>query len=196
MKQIIIIHGGSSFSSYDAYIHSLKSSELNYDRLKKSLKWRDWLADSMSDEDVLLPDFPNKHNAVYDEWKIYFEKLIPFFTDDVRLVGYSLGGMFLTKYLHETALTPPVRQLILIAPSYDDDSVEDLGSFRITSAEGLQRSASEIHIFHSEDDPVSPFSELTKLHKDIPSATVHTFTDRNHFFQPTFPELLEVLSQK
>lgn len=150
----------------------------------------------MPESDVLLPDFPNKHNAVYDEWKIYFEKLIPLLGSDVQLIGYSLGGMFLSKYLHETALESPVRRLILIAPCYNDNSIEDLGSFQVESARGLERSASEIHLLHSEDDPVSPYSELKKFQNDLPDAISHTFKDRNHFFQPTFPELLKILKQK
>ena len=32
--------------------------------------------------------------------------------------------------------------------------------------------------------------------RDLPTAKVHIFKDRNHFFQPTFPELKEPLEQK
>ena len=42
-------------------------------------------------------------------------------------------------------LSPPVRRLVLVSPCYDDESVEDLGSFRVTSAVGLEKSAREIH---------------------------------------------------
>lgn len=196
MRQIVIIHGGSSFNSYESYVDNLRSSSIDYERLLYSQKWREWIAQEIPSADVLLPNFPNGQNASYDEWKIYFEKLLTLLGDDVQLVGYSLGAMFLVKYLHENALEEPVRRLVLIAPCYDDDSTEDLGSFRIESATGLEQSAKEIHLFHSEDDPVVPFEELEKFNKDIPSAIVHTFDDRNHFFQPTFPELKELLIKK
>src|SRR5690606_28810304 len=98
-----------------------------------------------------------------DEWKIYFEKLIPFFGGDVRLVGHSLGAMFLAKYLQDNPLERKVRQLILVAGGYDDDSVEDLGSFGISSATNLTESAESIHLLHSKDDPVVPFAELAKF---------------------------------
>ena len=193
MKQIVIIHGGSSFNSYENYLNHLKSSQLHYERLLWSQKWRDWLAQEIVGADVLLPDFPNKQNANYAEWKIYFEKLLPLLGDDVQLVGYSLGAMFLAKYLHESPLRSPVQRLVLISPGYDDESVEDLGSFRVTSATGLEKSASEIHLSHSKDDPVVPFTELAKFQQDLPTANLHIFEDRNHFFQPTFPELKELL---
>ena len=195
MKQIVIIHGGSSFNSYENYLDNIKNSQLHYERLLWAQKWREWLAQSITDHDVLLPDFPNKQNAQYEEWKIYFEKLLPLLGSDVQLIGYSLGAMFLAKYLHESPLSSPVRRLVLVSPCYDDESVEDLGSFRVTSAAGLEKSAKEIHLFHSKDDPVVPFTELAKFQRDLPTAKAHIFEDRNHFFQPTFPELKELLKK-
>lgn len=196
MKQIVIVHGGSSFDSYENYLNNLKSSQLHYELLLYSLKWRDWLAQETVDADVLLPNFPNRQNANYGEWKIYFEKLLPLLDGDVQLVGYSLGAMFLVKYLHEKPLEKPVRRLILAAPCYNDESPEDLGSFHINSAGSLEKSAEEIHLFHSKDDPVVPFSELAKFQRDLPSAKIHVFEDRGHFFQSTFPELKELLEEK
>lgn len=193
MRQVVIINGGSSYNSYDRYLDDLKFSPIDYERLKKSSTWREWISNEMPEADVLLPRFPNAQNAVYDEWKIYFENLIPLFGDEVVLVGYSLGAMFLVKYLNQNKLDQKVDKICLIAPSYDDESVEDMGSFKIQSANGLPQNTDEIHLFHSVDDFVSPYSELAKFESDLPKAKVHRFTDRNHFFQPTFPELLEVL---
>lgn len=193
MKQVVIIHGGSSFNSYDSYINTLKSMEIDYDRLKLQKKWKPWIAEQLPEVDVLLPTFPGGSNAVYDEWKIYFEKLLPFLNDDVRLVGHSLGAMFLAIYLNKNPLTRPVRQLVLIAGGYDDDTKEELGSFQVQSAKNLPNSAREIHLFHSEDDPVVPFGELAKFQADLPSATSHVFQNRKHFNDATFPELLEIL---
>lgn len=195
MKQVIHVHGGNSFNSYESYLENLKALEIDYERLKPQKSWRLWLAEQLPESDVLLPSFPNSNNAVYDEWKIHFEKLLPFFGDDVRLVGHSLGAMFLAIYLHEESLPRKVRQLCLIAGGYDDETNEELGSFRVTSARGVAASAQEIHLFHSQDDPVVPFSELAKFQADLPGAIIHTFTDREHFDQPTFPELLAVLQK-
>ena len=196
MRQVLIIHGGTSFNSYESYVRGLKESPLQYERMKYIPGWREWLSTAMPNADILLPKFPNAQNAQYEEWKIQFEKILPFLTGDVSLVGYSLGAMFLAQYLHQTTLETPVSQIILIAPTYDDESGEELGSFKVTSATGLEKSGSEVHIIHSEDDPVSPFTELAKFTRDIPTAKVHVFTDRNHFFQPTFPELVNILERK
>lgn len=198
MKQILIIHGGTSFNTYQSYMKYLNDKSVTYDKILYHQGWKEWLAHEMPDTDVLLPSMPNPLNAVYDEWVVYFEKIMPLLSDDVRLVGHSLGAMFLAKYLDSHTLTHPVRQLILISGGYDDESSEELGSFKVLSAKNVIRSAQDIHLFHSEDDPVVPFSELAKFQRDIPSAKLHIFTDKGHFFaaSPTFPELLELLQQK
>lgn len=196
MKQILLIHGGHSFSSYDAYLANLNTSEIAYERLKPQKKWKPWIAEQMPYADVLLPTFPNGYNAVYDEWKICFEKIMPLLGDDVQLVGHSLGAMFLAKYLNDHVLPNPVRRLVLISGGWNDESVEDLGSFKVTSAKEVAKSAEEIHLFHSKDDPAVPFAELAKFQADLPNAISHVFEDRGHFNDETFPELLEILRQK
>ncbi len=170
--------------------------EIHYERLKYQQKWKPWIAEQMPEADVLLPTFPNGYNAVYDEWRIYFEKLLPFLDNDVRLVGHSLGAMFLAIYLHENPLPAPVRQLILISGAYDDETAEELGSFKVLSAQNVVKSAREVHLFHSKDDPVVPFFELAKFQADLPNATSHIFEDKGHFNDATFPELLALLKQK
>lgn len=195
MKQIVIIHGGDSFDSYDDYIADLRSIEVDYDRLRPSKRWKDTVIESFLDADVLTPTMPNSSNAQYGEWKIWFEKIIPFFSDDVRLIGHSLGAMFLAKYLHKNPLKQPVRQLILLAGGYNGD-IAGYGSFAVDSATGLEKSAHEIHLMHSSDDFVVPFTELAKYRSDLPDAIVHEFNDRNHFLDAEFPELIELLRQK
>ena len=196
MKQVLIIHGGNSFSSYDSYINDLRSTEIHYQRLMPQRKWKSWIAEQMPEADVLLPTFPNGYNAVYEEWVIYFEKLIPFLGNDVRLVGHSLGAMFLTKYLHEQQLSNKVRQLILIAGQYGERAGDDMGSFLVESATGLEQSAHEIHLFYSKDDPIVDYSGLAAYSADLADVVVHDFDGRGHFLDETFPELLELLKQK
>lgn len=195
MKQIVIIHGGDSFLTHNDYLDDLKNTEVDYERLKPARRWKDTIIEVFSEADILTPSMPNSSNAQFEEWSIWFEKIIPFFGDDVRLIGHSLGAMFLAKYLHLYPLKKPVRQLILLAGGYNDD-VRGYGSFAIDSATGLEKSADEVHLFHSKDDFVVPYSELAKFQADLPTATVHSFEDRNHFLDAEFPELIDVLKQK
>lgn len=193
MQQILFLHGGDSFSSHDAYINSLKNRTLDYERLKYSPRWREWIASQLPSDDILTPTMPNGFSAQYDEWVIYFEKILPFLTQQTTLVGHSLGGMFLAKYFNTHTLPQKIRKIILIAAAYGDD--EDSGSFAVTSAIGVDRSTDEIHLFHSKDDTVVPYSHMAKFKKDLPSAIVHSYSDRGHFNQASFPEFLELVKQ-
>ncbi len=193
MKQILFLHGGDSFSSYDEYVECLKSKELDYDRLKYAPRWREWIAQQATDCDVLVPTMPNGFNAVYEEWVIYFEKILPLLTGDVTIVGHSLGGMFLAKYFHNNTLPKKIRRIVIVAARYRGD--ED-GSFIVTSAKGVEKSAEEVHLFHSEDDPLVPYENMAEFKKDIPSAVVHTFKTRGHFIDPTFPEMLKLVTSE
>ncbi|MDO4781039.1 MAG: alpha/beta hydrolase [Candidatus Saccharibacteria bacterium] len=194
MKQIVLIHGGNSYKSHEAYREHLRAVAMEYQRLLPKRRWSDAIIEALPDADILLPSMPNSNNAQFDEWVMWFEKMIPFFGDDVRLIGHSLGAMFLAKYLHMRPLVRPVRQLHLIAGGYNAPE-HDYGSFEITSATGLERSAAEIHLYHSQDDSVVPFAELAKFQTDLPTAQIHVFTDRNHFLQPDFPELKALLEK-
>lgn len=197
MKQVLIIHGGNSFNSYSDYIRELESSELDYERLKFAKRWfTQGLPESLTEFDVLTPSMPNRQNAQYEEWKIVFEKILPYIQDDAQLVGHSLGAMFLAKYLQETQLPRKLKRLILVSGGYNDESREQLGSFEVISAKNLPLSAHDIHLFHSKDDFVVDFGELAKFQADLPDASSHVFEDRGHFLQPTFPELLDLLKQK
>lgn len=196
MQQILFLHGGNSFDSYEAYIASLKKSEVHYDRILCSQHWREWVATQLPNDDILTPTMPNGYNAQYDEWVIYFEKIVPFLRDDFTLVGHSLGAMFLAKYLHETVLPTKANKIVLVAGVYGEHAGESNGSFTVKSASGVERSCDEVHLFHSEDDPVVPYGDLEKFHRDIPSAVIHSFKTRGHFVGSTFPEMLDLLKQK
>jgi len=196
MKQVVVLHGGTSFSSYAAYRAELERKELSYWKLTHPLRWKEQLVANLTAFDVLYPTMPNSANAVFDEWKIYFEKLLTFLGDDVQLIGHSLGATFLAKYLQEVPLATPVKRVLLVAGCYNDESNEDLGSFKLTSTTKLPQSATEVHLFHSKDDPVVPFTELAKFQADLPNAISHVFDNRGHFTDETFPEILTTLKQK
>ena len=194
MKQILFIHGGDSFRSQAAYLADLKARQMDYTRLLPKQRWTNTLAAEFPAADILLPTMPNSANAQFDEWAIWFEKILPFLDPSARIIGHSLGAMFLAKYLHQKPLAQPVAQLHLVAGGYDDPS-QDYGSFKVDSATGLEKSTRQIFLYHSEDDPVVPYSELAKFEKDLPAATVCRFSTRNHFLDPEFPEIIENLKK-
>lgn len=196
-RQICIIHGGSAYSNREDFLTQLSHSQLHDVYGRKTKRWRESLWSDLGDAyEVFTPSMPNSENAQYEEWSLWFEKHFGYFRDGVVLVGWSLGGMFLVKYLLEKSLPfKPASLYLLGVPcgSYEDESGDDCGTFQFDSQSmhGLREVIETVHIWHSIDDFVVPFAHAEMFKKYIPSAKLVTFTDRNHFLQETFPELVE-----
>lgn len=194
MKQVVLVGGGDAYPSYDAYLAHLKEKKIeSVDYFKRGADWKASLQDELgADYDVLMPSMPNKQNARYAEWQIWFEKLIPFLQEGAILVGHSLGGIFLVKYLAENTLPTRISAVVLIAAPYDDESNESLGDFKLPSSlDRFVKQAERVMLYYSSDDFIVPYTELAKYQVAFPSATVRTFSDHGHFFgQPSFPELV------
>jgi predicted alpha/beta hydrolase family esterase len=145
---------------------------------------------------------PCKDNANYTAWKIWFERHFDFIHDQTpTVIGHSLGCTFLLKYLSENKFPKQIKQLHLVAPWVNNDikvlPLERVASFAfdINKINVLEKMAEEIHIWHSEDDDVVPFSDSEMINKKLPKATLHRFTDRKHFIQPAFLELLQSIQR-
>ena len=194
-KQIVLIHGGDTFANYDEYLSFLNEFQIDFERYRApSVNWKRTLGVALgNDYEIISPDMPDKNNAKYLEWKIWFEKFVPHLDPQVILIGHSLGGIFLAKYLSENTLPKSVLATFLVAACYDDkDSDYSLADFVLPDKlDNFAKQSSKIFLYHSSDDKVVPFSDLAKYQKALPNATTRTFTDRGHFNQETFPELVE-----
>lgn len=193
MKQVVVIGGGDSFATHDAYLDFLRGFKIeSVDYFKPRSDWKRNLPETLGTKyEVLAPQMPSKWNAKYAEWELWFEKLVPFLHDDVVLVGHSLGASFLAKYLSGHELPVRVAATLLVAAPFDEDEGRKLAEFDAPADfSRLIKRGGKIFLYHSKDDPVVPFSELAKFQKVLPSATARVFEDRGHFNQSDFPELV------
>lgn len=191
--QIVIIHGGDTFETYEEYLSFLKDCQVDLDYINKK-GWKKSLQEKLgNDFEVISPRMPNSSNAKYLEWKIWFEKFLPFLNDGVILIGHSLGGLFLTKYLSENIFPKKIERTLLIAAPFDAiDSEYTLGDFSLPNElTKLQEQGGELYFYHSKNDPVVPFADLDKYKKELPAANFIVFEDRGHFTQEEFPEIVE-----
>jgi hypothetical protein len=193
-QQIFLIHGGDVWETYEGYLAFLKRKEVDfeYHGLRKA-GWQENLAGRLGNEfQVIRPQMPSNHNARYEEWRIWLEKFFPFLDDEVILVGSSLGGTFLAKYLAESQFPKKIKAVFLIAACFDDLPEEPLLDFSLPdSLKKIQSQSKKIILYQSKDDNVVPFSHLAKFQKALPKATVRIFEDRGHFNQEELPELVE-----
>lgn len=185
-----------SFSKYEDFLQYLRTEELtSIPGTEQAKRWSATLTSDLGERyEVFTPSMPNKQNAKYEEWKIWFDRHFKFLHDNLVLVGWSQGGYFLVKYLIENEMPVRIKGLCLVATPFqqEDFDGEDGGDFAFDTnkVSVLGEKANNILIFHSKDDFVVPYEHALKYKAALPGAELITFEDKNHFLIPEFPELI------
>jgi len=195
MKQVIVIHGGTAFANYDDYLNYLATKPVQADRMTFKPMWKELLQENLGDGyQVLLPAMPNKTNARYAEWKLWFDNVTQIITDDCILIGHSMGAVFLAQYLSYNKFPRRIKATILIATPYDDESEEDLVDFKFDGITELFKSqAGKVVIINGNDDPVISAHDIQRYHDGIPDAEFITISAPDHFMRIEFPELTAII---
>ena len=191
MTTVLYVHGGTTHSTHEKYIDWLKTTTLYLQNI-------DWWSGSFLKHNisipVVAPRFPLSENAQYDEWKLFFERYVEKIDDELILIGWSLGAIFLVKYLSENTPSHPIRATFLVAPPFDDtvEGEELCNGFALSDdMSAVLDHSSKVNFYFSKDDFCVPSSHMEKYQKALPQATFTLFSDRNHFLQEEFPELIE-----
>ncbi len=183
LPTLVIMKGGESFDSEKHYLETIETWDVRF--FEDRTGWKTTFFRELSDRfRILIPDMPCPGNAKYSEWKLFFEKFAPELdSETTTYVGHSLGGIFLAKYFSEN----PIKAggLHLIAAPF-----EKCGSFELTgNVSNVSKNVSNVHFWHSKDDPVVEFADLAKYQAALPDAQIHVFEDRKHFNGERFDEL-------
>lgn len=195
-SQIFIIHGGTTFKSKKDFINYLKNKKISLD--KKTSWATEYLDKNLGkDFDIIRPKMPLKEDAKYLEWKIFFERYFPLLKNNIILIGVSLGGIFLARYLSENKFPKKIKAVFLICPPFDNTTGgEDLvGGFRLHNNLGkLDNSSKNVYLLFSKDDPVVPISHAEKYGKKLKKANIIIYENKNgHFMVEKFPELVKIV---
>lgn len=200
-KQVFYIYGGNAFTEYSAFIEYISTKDIwELPSVEQRGKWTGTLAEDLGSEyEVFMPVMPNKQNAKYEEWKIWFERHFEHLRDDVILMGCSLGAMFLTRYFIENTTPFRVKSLVLMAtvvsdPDYYDEDCGDF-VFSLEDVGVIQSKVEKVVLMHSKDDFLVPYEHVLKLKQQLPEAELITFEDKNHFLVEELPELVELIKK-
>lgn len=200
MQQVVIIGGGEVFHHEVDYLKFLKSIEISL-----WPKRNDWKANLQKDlgtwYHVISPSMPNKLNASYVAWSILFRKYIEklqgeklLTPDGVVLIGHSLGGLFLARYIEDRGLSGlKIKGLFLIsAPYADQDVFGELWNFALSENEPpISEIAQKIFVYHSEDDKIVPWECSIAWQIRYPTAKLRKYKKQGHFLCEHIPQLLK-----
>lgn len=194
--QIVLIGGGMTFKSKKDYLHFLKTRKIS---IEKKIRWADDYLEKKLGEDfeIIKPRMPLQDNAIYEEWKINFERYFPYLRNNLILVGSSLGGIFLAKYLSENKFPKKILSTYLICPPFDNTlSREDLvGGFKLKSDLSLiYKNSKNINLLFSRDDDVVPVAHAEKFRDKLNDANIVIYKSKNgHFKISEFPEIIKMI---
>ena len=194
--QVFIIHGGMTFRNKKDYLHFLKTREIS---IEEKIYWsNDYLKKGLGEKfEIIKPRMPLQDNAKYEEWKIHFERYFPYLRDNIILIGSSLGGIFLAKYLSENKFPKKILSIYLICPPFNNTlSEEDLvGGFELKSDLSLiEKNSKKLSLLFSKDDYVVPVSHAEKYRKKLKNANITIYKSKNgHFKIPEFPEIVKMI---
>ncbi|WP_339271059.1 alpha/beta hydrolase [Paenibacillus sp. FSL W8-0187] len=139
---------------------------------------------------VSSPAMPDPDYAL---WKAQIANEIEALDEEVLLIGHSLGGSVLLKFLSEEGCRRTVSGLFLIAaPYWGKDDKWQSEDFRLPDsfATMLPR-ISSLYLYHSRHDPVVPFAHAQHYAKQLPQAVTREYEGDDHYFCEGLPELVD-----
>lgn len=194
--QVLVVHGGMTFKNEKDYLYYLKTKKIS---TKKKIYWAgDYLEKSLGKRfEIIMPRMPLQDCAKYRDWKIFFERYVSLQKNTYILIGLSLGGVFLAKYLSENRLRKKALSVYLVCPPFDNTLPnEDLvGGFKLKSDLSLvQKNCENLHLLFSKDDDVVPVSHADKYKQKLKNAHIVVYKSKGgHFNINKFPEIVKMI---
>lgn len=133
--------------------------------------------------DVRYPQMPGESEPDMQTWKAQIAKEVAALDGKIILVGHSLGGSALLRYLSEEKVEKPIAGLFLLAaPSWDEENW-NFDDLRLPGDLAVKLSRiPQVFLFHNRDDEIIPFSHLALHAARLPRAVVRESDKGGHQF--------------
>ncbi|AYB31811.1 alpha/beta fold hydrolase [Chryseolinea soli] len=142
--------------------------------------------------DVLYPQMPDPDNPQYALWKHTLQEALHYVGDNIILVGHSLGGSVLMKFLSEEVPEKNIAGLFLVAPPFFSSTTWAVDDFIMQDClfQRLQQ-VEHIFLYHSRDDEVVPVSHQVLFSDRLPTAAVRELAEGGHLFTGGIEDLVD-----
>jgi uncharacterized protein len=144
-----------------------------------------------SDYDVLVPPMPEPENPRYTAWKGVLGEWLKTLEGDLILVGHSLGGSVLLKYISEERVPSSIVGVFLVATPFwgvEDWEIEEFILLR--GLVSVVPPTSNIFLYHSRNDQWVPVEHVWLYAELLPTAEVCVVEGTEHEFYDGLPELI------
>ncbi|HEX2911957.1 MAG TPA: alpha/beta fold hydrolase [Chloroflexia bacterium] len=145
-----------------------------------------------TDYDLLCPKMPDPGQPNYAAWRNEVARAIATVPEDAVLMGHSLGGSVLLKYLAEEAVDKRFAALFIVAsPYWGGDSDWSYSEFTLPEDFAAKLPPiGQIFIYHSRDDEVVPERHAALYAEKLPQAILRELDHSGHAFTQGAPELV------
>lgn len=144
--------------------------------------------------DVIAKNMPDPDLARKQYWLPFIEEQVKSDGNSI-LIGHSSGAVAILRYLEENK----AEGIVLVGGSHTDlnDEKEKISGYfdEPWNWEKIRKNVKWIIQFASTDDPYIPIAEARYM-KDKLNSEYYEFTNRGHFMQTEFQELVESINKK
>ncbi|KAK6489186.1 serine hydrolase RBBP9 [Huso huso] len=158
--------------------------------------WYGWVKKQINkipEMQCLLKNMPDPMTARESIWVPFMEKELHC-DEETVIIGHSSGAAAAMRY----AETHKVYGIVLVSAyvsDLEDENERESGYFnRPWQWETIQTNCRQIVQFGSTDDPFLPWSEQQEVADGL-GAELHKYTDRGHFQNTQFHELINVVQK-
>jgi len=140
---------------------------------------------------IVYPKMPDEENPDYEPWKAAFERELNKIEGEVILIGHSVGGFLLFKYLFENTIDKNIIGLFFIAAPFVGEGGWQFEGMALKEASFSKPLSAPIFFYHSTDDQTVPFSHLLCYEKKLPQATTRKIVGRGHQLNNDLSEVVQ-----
>jgi len=134
--------------------------------------------------ELRYPKMPRESDPDYELWKARIQKELASIEDAVILIGHSLGGSFLLKYISEEKIITTIAGIFLIAaPYWGGDGWRYEGYERVELPEDFVAKlppGTPIFFYHGNRDEIAPFAHLALYAAKLPQAVIRAVHGGDH----------------
>ena len=142
--------------------------------------------------DINYPKMPNENDPDYHLWKVKFDQELKKIERKVVLVGHSVGGYLLLKYLSKENIDKHIAGIFFISTPFLGDGGWQYEDMILDNdfASKLPPNT-PIFFYHSINDEIVPFSHLALYAKELPHATIRKIVGRGHQLNNDLTEIVQ-----
>ena len=140
---------------------------------------------------IVRPQMPDPNYPNYELWSKKLGESIRSLHQPAILVGHSLGGSVLLKYLAEQHVPAKVSGLFVVAAPYWGTANWEVDEFMLPENFASVLGGQSIFFYHSQDDEAVPLKHMLYYAHELPLAAVRELKHRGHLFSSGLPELIK-----